>query len=323
MHMGRFITLKVVPKTPRLCPPPIERENNKTFLEDGFHSLETTGPSLRGDEVTVCVPSGIGDIFWTYQKLSPLFNRINYKIAVSEANAVQLRAKDWLTWPKIGSVTFEMLSSERIGRICNGYFSVRRVMEQYQDGCREIDYSFNHWLEDGERIDGIDTTYPVAFDVPLEMEEWSLWSEYLVLYVSGTAKRRVIGSWSLEKWAELVSMYMDRTKKLPIWVIGAGFDREVSEHLVKMLRDQGFEARALVQATPGRVLYLLKHSQFFFGFQSGLNILADNLDVRQAMLYFGHLARMMPSWCKPGHLGTCYFPATFDATPAQVIQQVF
>jgi hypothetical protein len=88
---------------------------------------------------------------------------------------------------------------------------------------------------------------------------------------------------------------------VPVLLIGAGYDSPATTALSTMLRADGTEHSVLIDRPPAEVIDILRRSAFYMGFQSGLNVLADNLDVPQLMLYYAHLDRMRYTWCKPAN----------------------
>jgi hypothetical protein len=68
------------------------------------------------------------------------------------------------------------------------------------------------------------------------------------------------------------------------------------------------------------VVDILQRSEFFIGYQSGLNILADNLDTPQMMLYFDNLKPMLYTWCKKENIKTKFFATVFSQTPKDAIK---
>lgn len=320
--MGRFI-----PNKTNLQPVKKKktREDDLTFQADGFYALQPEpGKIQKGDSITVLVPGGVGDIFWTYQKLAPHFDEIHYQVACTEINKIQQRSKTWLElFPKVKSSKFVVVDGETYYRVVSGYFSLRRLMQRWADGESLIEYGCNHWLEDGTRLDEIDRGYGLDWDVPLLSQEFKLpYKDYLVLYASGSAKARP-EVWRPEQWIECVKAFCDKAGKLPVVVIGAKYDQDVTEKLHKELEDHNFYAKMLIDQKPAKVVYLLQQCKFFFGYQSGLNIVADNFDVPQLMLYYPHLSDMQKSWAKKKNLvNGIHNTAIFTEKPTEIAERL-
>jgi len=58
---------------------------------------------------------------------------------------------------------------------------------------------------------------------------------------------------------------------------------------------------------------IIRRSRLFFGYQSGLSIIAENYDARQIICYFNKLAPMKYTWCKPSSVRTIFHATTFDS----------
>jgi ADP-heptose:LPS heptosyltransferase len=74
---------------------------------------------------------------------------------------------------------------------------------------------------------------------------------------------------------------------------------------------------------PIKLLYVLKNSKFFIGYQSGLNVLADNLNVPQLMLYLPFLEKMLYSWPKKQNIESgIYNAAIFKQNINEIIKNI-
>jgi hypothetical protein len=251
------------------------------------------------NEITLCVPPGIGDIVWIYQKFSLLFDVINFQICViDETSPVQKRAKDWLKLlPNCGDVSFKLVSLSTFKRLMSATFSVDNVLKSNaRFPNRGHYYSCNALLERGVRIVSMDN-YPVQVDIDLP---WELFKKgFLVAYASGSNPY-----WTSEKWIYFLKKILERFGKVPVAVIGALYDAHVSREIAEGLVSHGFEVEKFIDLEPRKVLGLLKESRCFVGHQSGLNILADQLGVRQIMVYINELNNMRFSWAKQSHINS-------------------
>lgn len=258
-------------------------------------------------EITVRVPPGIGDIFWTYQKLSLHFDAIHYIIATISNTPVQQRALEWLKlFPKVKSARCEIVDGDTYVSLLHDYFTFPKT---------NADYSCNRWLEDGVRLDAIDE-YEVEWNVPVRTEPFKLpFEKYLLLHVSGTAKQL----WTATDWTRCVDLFCRRWgKELSVILIGAEFDRVIMEQVSKGLGQH----QIFMQEKPAKVLHLIRQCHFFIGHQSGLSILADNFDIPQLMVYYPHLAKMQSAWCKRENLNRIHHTTTYDFSPEQVIAEL-
>lgn len=285
-------------------------------------------PVEKGPHLWVQVAQGLGDIFWVYQKLSPYFEKINFNISVIGKDSIQKRSEDWLRLlPKCGKVNLKIVTSENYDRMISGRYKVQDVINRFNAGEREIEYCCNRPLEEGVRLEDIDPL-PPEWGVPLVYPALPVpFREYVTLYVSGTTKSpiaaRDYGIWSVDQWVELLNLvYKKKNLSLPVVLIGAEFDRDTTEEVQKKLTAQGYEVTSCIGKKPERVCNILKRSEFFIGYQSGLNIIADNLKVPQIMVYFPKLYKMLNTWCRKEHIGTIFHAGIFSEGPAGIAERL-
>jgi hypothetical protein len=268
-------------------------------------------------DITLRVCQGIGDIFWVYQKFSPYFDAINFTISSVGPNAArEQRAIPFLkVLPKIGNITVQPTTSDDYTRIAQGYFSMSNIMKKYGPRSKIFDYACNKPLEDGIRIEMIDPEYPIEETVPFPIEIMPLpFDNYLCLYVCADIKKevpaKIHGLWEANKWAEVIQILCQKQKtKLPIVLVGAFYDLDVIVDLERSLKQMDFQTCVFVDLDFKNLFYVIKNSQFLVGYQSGINIITDNLDVPQLMIYFPILEKMMYTWAKKKNIDAGIFNA--------------
>lgn len=271
-------------------------------------------------EVTVLLPQGVGDIFWVYQKLSPYFDRINLEIATVEHNIVQLRSKDWVRLlPKVGRVTFPIVSGDHYEKIVAMRPKVADLLKDYENGKKHFDFSCNNFLETGTRLEDIDPNLPPEWNVQIKTAHIELpFKDYLILYVSGSNKTTL--HWPDKQWVDFtLDFYKKYNLEYPLVMIGASYDAATVLEMSEAIKKAGIEVKTYIDLPPGQVCTLIKNSLYFIGYQSGLNILTDNFNVPQFMLYFPRLKDMLYTWAKKENVESGLFRAvTFD-TPYEKI----
>ena len=190
-----------------------------------------------------------------------------------------------------------------------------------------VPYSCNRWLETGTRLEDIDPGSMVEWSVPMKIEAFDLpFEEYATVYVSGNTadvnlqKDPKLNLWSIPEWIEYVrGVWTKHEWKLPVIVLGASFDKEVSDKVAQELEACGIKSYAMIQEKPERVLYCLQRSKFHIGYQSGLNMLADNLGIPQMMVNFTYLAPMIYTWCQQNHTESIFKADTFSTKPDDLV----
>jgi ADP-heptose:LPS heptosyltransferase len=139
--------------------------------------------------------------------------------------------------------------------------------------------------------------------------------------VSGNTKNNVqFLQWGIYEWYQFVSEFMERMPGRKLVIIGAEFDRAVVDELELLFVE--WSAVSFVGERPEQVMYILDNAEFFIGYQSGLGIMADNMQTPQLMMYFSHLDKMQYSWCQPKHEQSVFWADTFDRQPADVLKSL-
>ena len=125
--------------------------------------------------------------------------------------------------------------------------------------------------------------------------------EYIILYISGGRTKK--GRWEPNRYADLIKNTYERYDvNYPIVLLGATYDKKNLMAAGNKLKKFGYEVHAAIDHKFETVYYIIKNSSYFIGYQSGLNIIADNFDIPQTMMYFNHFGNLMHSWPKKRNL---------------------
>ena len=268
--------------------------------------------------ITVNTVQGIGDIFWVYQKLAPHFDVVHMNILCIDLGPVQLRAKPFCAMlPKIGNVTYQKVAPTVYHQLAQARFAMADVLRRAPG---PVDYAVNAPLEAGINLRGIDPGSAVDEFVDLGLPATVERGDYLCAFVAGAKGPQV---WPATRWLDVIKKLAQRMETKQVVLIGAEWDKQVQDPIFTELRRVGFKATTHV-GTMGLAdsIDVIRRSRFFVGFQSGLNVIAENYDVPQAMLYFSKLRNMMYTWCKPSSVGTSFHAMTFADDPAPFIDRL-
>jgi hypothetical protein len=200
----------------------------------------------------------------------------------------------------------------------------------------EVFYCCNKWLEDGVRIEDIDPGAMVGWDIPLKHDNEPLpFSEYSLLFLPKTTLLETYSAtdpfymiWNIESYVELLRLVYERySKSWPVIVIGADFDKIVEKPTCDILTQKGFVNYSMFGENPSKVINIIKNAKLFIGYQSGLNVIADNFDIPQIMLYWPMIDKeryygFRHSWCKKKNIGSIYCATTFDCSPREIIENL-
>lgn len=283
-------------------------------------------------KLNVC--QGVGDIFWVYQKFSPHVDFIDVSICQVEgvSSKTGTRAINFLKlFPKIRNINTHVGTHKEYQKMASEYTPMSSIIPFFEKK-NQFSYGCNKPLEEGIRIEDIDPEYAIEETVPILVQPCPLVFDpgnYVAVYVSGTTANTSIVKqlqlWTVSgHWLRFIRAFYKQFKlNCPIIIIGASYDKKIALDLEIILKKCGFNVTTYIDAEPSNVTYILKNSICFIGYQSGLNVLADNLDVKQVMLYFPHLKKMLYSWCKIKNWKNGHFNASsFDMTPEQVLDSI-
>lgn len=275
--------------------------------------------------ITLNVCQGVGDIFWVYQKFAPYFDRIDFNILLTEFSPRQQRANQIIKiLPNVVNVNFKQVPYTEYDSVANGVFHMPEIMQKHHAGEREFNYSCNKLLEEGHRIELIDPAYPIEETVPLPTKEipMSVYSQvgYICLYVSGDTRdesaRKNLGVWEAATWIRLIeTIFMKQQVILPVVVVGASIDADIVQNLESLIKSRNIMVTTYIDLEPANLFYVLKNCKLFVAYQSGLSIIADNLDVPQIMLYYPKLHKMLYAWAKKNNIKNKTYQAAIFSQP--------
>ena len=281
-------------------------------ISKNSHLDVNINPSVKYNTITIKTVQGVGDVFWVYQKLYNHFDIINLIICVVDLNCpVQKRVLPFLKLlPKVKKFKLELVSSNYYDNLAKIKKTIPELLNEWNHNNKNvIEYAVNKWLEDGVRINEIDS-YSVLENVSLIYEETNIpykSKEYIILYISGN---KISKEWQPEKYATLIhNTFLNNKNKYPIILLGAEYDRN---HLLiagNILTQNNYEENYFIDKPFENVIYVIKNARYFIGYQSGLSILADNYDIPQTMLYFNFLGDVMYSWPKQKNIDSNIYNA--------------
>jgi ADP-heptose:LPS heptosyltransferase len=283
--------------------------------------------------INLKVPQGVGDIFWIYQKFAPYFDKINFHIGrvPCNDNKIATRAISFLKLlPKTGDVQNCAMSDKEYTKMIETEYKIEKILADYEKGIDTFLYACNKPLEKGTRIEKIDENHLIEKNVeikcdyaPLKYNE----KKYVCVYISGTEKNNhslKVNEWGFENWVKFIRLfYAKYSLKCPIIFVGASYDKETMNMMENKLKAFSIQSHSYCDSFAGNVTYIIKNSICFIGFQSGLNILADNLDTKQIMMYFPFLEKMQYAWAKQENIdNNTYNSCMFNQKPEDVVSKL-
>lgn len=253
--------------------------------------------------ISILVPPGIGDSYWSITKLESFIekNKIGIPDIYVACNKVKQHDGHKRAFPFIEMFPFLHSSSEAIGNMKNekhkqiwreAYAQKRRTIFNKVMGC---DYfiSYNGHLRFGERMEDIDPDlktnwYPKMFE-SLEQKRYKNqilkhYGKYILCYFpcQGTYKYWT-QEFNLSKIVSSIQNICRLTKTFPIFV-GAKWDAE-EETLTRITQNSGRCLDLRGKTSVEQLFGLIKGSSLIFGFPSGLTIMATVLKAKTLMLW--------------------------------------
>jgi hypothetical protein len=247
--------------------------------------------------VEITTVQGIGDLHWCYQKLAPYYDEIFYNVLTTDTSCqVQTRANEFLSMlPKYGGHKFTATDLPSYVRVAKIKPLLTREM-----GKPWFEYSVNGWLEEGLPIREIDHGLEVLDHVELNgvPEERPAQENALCVFVAG-AKREDL--WTPTLWAMATFEIARKMQTDQVRLIGAAWDVPHQNEVEHVLRnDFGLKVENMTaQLNLADSISIIRRSRVFFGYQSGLNVLAENYQIDQLNVIFDDLPAMRRAWTNP------------------------
>lgn len=230
------------------------------------------------------------------------------------------------------------------------YYSVQELIDAHKKDPNQIyTYSCNKPLELGIRIENIDHQHkilekinlPTSNDLPHELKNISYWTMYISdgsfyipqaldvkknnkkneWFIANNFNKLCFGEirknnqiWEIGEWVALFET-LQKYLYVPCVLIGAKYD----EKAIKAFCDRVnpfYKNNNLLHVKVNMPIKMtnnvIKNSKYFLGFQSGLNVIADQFNVPQGMIYINRLSHMIYSWPNKNNIITeKYKPVVF------------
>ena len=290
------------------------------------------------NHITVGVPEGIGDIIWVYRKVKPYCDTmtivINHTNKQTTGLLQQIHERSVQTIKSFPGVV-DVQHRYSFRNWVKEKPHLKDIFNTISATATKANFDFitNSYLEEGVYLEDIDKDLKVEWNMNLPIEPNPLVEKiagnYLLMYVceytSRPDKDKDLKLWSTKEWALLADKILKKKKSnMPIILLGAEFDRKVAEEVRAHLSQLGRSHVWLcIGQPPEKLFYTIKNCQYFIGYQSGLSILADELDIKHMIVYFPTLRQMKDSWAKPQNRTNGNFNyAFFDEDLSEVLKRI-
>lgn len=259
--------------------------------------------------VDLYTPSGIGDIYWILQKLARTATAQGVKLRIHTPPGPGdkfARGKFLEFIDCVESVTPDGIDYKALIPKAKHYSALESTMY-----CE-----CNTWLEKGNRLEHYMPAFPTEFVLNWQIGDESKREaqtyikpdkKNIVVYTSGRANNdsSSTGRWKSTDWApRLKALRAEKNLNL-IW-IGANYDTDLLHEF------QNCFDSVLIDKPADVVLSLLRLSDGFISYQSGLSCISVVEEIPTLMLYFKKIEALTRTFNPPG--GT-YEPVFFDDMP--------
>lgn len=264
------------------------------------------------EELTLIVPSGIGDFSWIYSKFSSL--GVPMHIRVQEGGPPRAEALTELL-PLVKSVAHERIAyTALVKRSISPLTSAASIRKHIAS--TPICVQANTHLETGKRVETwlpeltMNYHYPLNISPKRVVEAVKLLplSPFICFYSSAESTARAWNGWLENQWFEFMMGFRKRGIEIPFVMVGAGYDAGLGTKIEQLARKAKIAFFNLVgKLHLGSSLHVIRCSEYFLSFPSGLGILADVLECNATMFYPECLRRMIGSWADPQSLASGRF----------------
>jgi hypothetical protein len=252
----------------------------------------------------VIVPQGIGDIFWVYRKLAPHCDEIEINIAYfknSPDQDIQQRSKNFVSlFPKVTKVIMLPVEQKQYTELAHHQYNLPNLLKNYNN--TPFNYGVNGFLDTGIHLEDIDDL-SVEWEFELPTEPYFIKKQdFILMYVSGSVEKRSQAKslnqlYSIDEWVKIANIYKKKFPNHKLFLIGAKFDANI----MKQIASKTTCCEIIIEPEFKKLVWLLKETSFFVGYQSGLNIIADHFNTPQVMFYFEMIKDMKDAWVKPSN----------------------
>ena len=271
---------------------------------------------------TIKTNAGLGDSVWLFQKLINAKEQFHWKISDKQ--------------PQRGKQIFDLLP--QLSLSCtytpglNYAFVNRSNMQKiFKDWKRlrlqEFFLSANEWLEQGHNLREFFPDLPISYKLTYATNEWrdpvkqdfQSGHSYIGIYGSSYSTSRAWGFWEADKWFNLIQLIHKQRKKAIFVIIGAEWDMNLSDDLVKLLKEAKIPHINTVGKPLGYVMEMMKILSYAFYFPSGLPIISQTIvGASDCMMFYPPPLKLMQgTWADPQNIENKSFYETQFVEPEE------
>lgn len=259
--------------------------------------------------------SGIGDVYWNLMRVLPNLNQ-SRNVDIHVYKRIPFSAIFLKDLKRIDSVQefptdYFNNNHDNFLQYCDDRY--KRYEEDLDKD--KLDNMINIWLHPNKHIENgnrIEDFLPKLQDTQYQLE-WNFdQKDYdravnvtknkktVIIYTSSLNNNTIFGSnilgkWSAHNWTYLIKRLKETYENLNIIWIGASYDHTIK---TRFINEQNFDliSNYFIDEPATFILPLLKMSNCFISYQSGLSVLSVYDNVPTCMLYFNYLEKLIGTW---------------------------
>lgn len=285
-------------------------------------------------QLTIAVPSGIGDVSWILSKLVHVSDRVDLHFQVADGAPYRtvpfLRMLPWVKSADYGNFVYSDLFFGYRSQNLNTWKEIE------ESGRGRIFLTNNEHLESGARLEEWLPDLPTDFHYKLPV---SRLAEVRVEHILdackskfGRSMQRLYGisaasyrgaqawnTWEYEDWAILFDLWQKQDPYARFMLMGGGWD-DLTRSLFEEFSDICFDA--VGKTSISSAVELHRHLDGYVGFSSGLGIIRTVLGGRTFMLWPAFQEKLSTSWAPPEMLESGAYTCCIWQDPIEVFDRI-
>lgn len=268
------------------------------------------------------VPAGIGDISWSYSKVSDLGEELNVQISADNPQ----RSLDYVKMLP-GVIKVEYIK-DNFHKIVDSSIPFTTTKQDFLDVARKtfVNFSPNRFLEAGHRLETwipeLTTTFHYEINTPLGSDLLAQHikkdsANLIGIYTSSYHTICHWNGWHLTEWSLFIHHLHTELPSAFFVLIGAPYDKPFCDDLSKLINTVP-HLNIAGQTSTAQVIEVIRRLKYLVSFPSGLPVLANVLRIPVMMFYPQFLWKIYNTWCDPESLKYltykgCIFPKVKEA----------
>lgn len=275
--------------------------------------------------MNVYCPPGIGDIMWLLQKLFPNTDR-TFNIHSWDRTTVSspfLKGLERIENVNQFKGRFSTFSNFK-NHCAKEYVKYCKMSRDQINNLNDIYLEANTFAEAGNRLENYLPNLPdIQFQLPWktneestkEVSDLNTGRNSIVIYTSTIKNNKVpqhTGKWKSENWLEIIDSIIKTFPGIQIHWVGSSYDTDFKDLIHKYFSEELITY--FVDKPAEFLIPLLKTSNCFISYQSGISCISMSENIPTTMFYFDNLSKLPNSLCPPTSLNNkhIYNPIFFN-----------